>query len=69
MPEIIDELSHKVSITIEGRYTHGFEKHAHIEIYGDGELDHMLAAFRAALVSTGVAMETINSVRICDEQI
>jgi len=64
--EKIDELTHKISITIYGRYTDGYDQHAHIEVHGDGGLEHMMDAFRAALLASGFAVETVNSVKVVE---
>ena len=53
-----DELTHKVEITITGNYPHGQKQHARVEIAGDGGLDHMIEAYKSALVAAGFALET-----------
>lgn len=54
----MDELTHKVDVTISGNYPHGYKQHASISISGDGSLDHMMEAFKAALLAAGFAMDT-----------
>lgn len=56
---MIDEFTHKVEITISGKYPHGSKQHASVSICGDGGLDHMIEAFKAALVAAGFAMDTV----------
>lgn len=51
-------LTHKVEITIIGNYLHGARQHASVSISGDGSIDHMIEAFKAALVAAGFAMDT-----------
>ena len=54
----MDELTHKVEITITGNYPHGSKQHAHVAISGDGSLDHMIEAFKTALIAAGFALYT-----------
>ena len=54
----IDDLTHKVDITISGVYPSGEKKHANICLYGDGNLDHMIEAFKMALIAGGFSLET-----------
>ena len=49
----MDELTHSVTVTVNGKYLHGEKQHASVTMSGDGGLEHMLAAFRAALVAVG----------------
>ena len=53
-----DKPTHTVTITVTGHYSHGPAQHAQIALAGDGGLDHMLDAFKAALVAAGFAMAT-----------
>lgn len=57
----MDELTHSVQITITGNYTHGPKQHASVQLSGDGGLDHMIEAFKAALVAAGFGMGTAAS--------
>lgn len=54
-----DALTHKVEITITGNYPHGNKQHASVSISGDGSLDHMFEAFKAALVASGFSLDTV----------
>lgn len=54
----MDELTHKIEITISGNYQHGSKQHASVSISGDGGLDHMIEAFKAALIAAGFSMDT-----------
>lgn len=54
----MNELTHKVEITISGNYPHGARQHASVSVSGDGGLDHMIEAFKAALIAAGFAMDT-----------
>ena len=58
----MDYLTHKVEITITGNYPHGSKQHATVSIAGDGGIEHMLEAFRAALVAAGFALETAKKI-------
>lgn len=59
--EKIDELTHSVEITITGNYPHGQKQHARVQMSGDGGLDHMIEAFKAALVAAGFSLQTASS--------
>ena len=54
----MEELTHKVEITISGNYPHGAKQHASVSISGDGGLDHMIEAFKTALIAAGFAIDT-----------
>lgn len=54
----MDELTHTVTVTVNGKYPHGEKQHASVTMSGDGGLDHMLSAFRAALVAAGFSTDT-----------
>jgi len=54
----MDEMTHKVEITISGNYPHGSKQHASVSIYGNGSLDHMIESFKCALIAAGFAMDT-----------
>ena len=56
--------SHKVTITVQGRYPHGGNQFAEVSIGGDGGLEHMLDAFRAALVAAGFAAQTAQALQV-----
>lgn len=64
--DAMDNLTHTVSISVDGRYAHGQQQHCAVTISGDGSLDHMLEAFTAALVAAGFAAETAAKLR-CEE--
>jgi len=53
-----DELLHKVEITVSGNYTHGQKQHAMVSISGNGDLNHMIESFKAALIAAGFALGT-----------
>lgn len=60
-------LTHRVTITVTGRYAHGREQeHATVTLAGDGSLDHMLDAYRAALVAAGYSPDTARRLEVCD---
>lgn len=54
----MDNLTHKVEISITGNYPHGSKQQASVSICGDGGLDHMIEAFKAALIVAGFSMDT-----------
>lgn len=54
----MNEPTHKIEITISGNYPHGSKQHAMVSLSGDGGLDHMIEAFKAALVAAGFSMDT-----------
>lgn len=49
----MDNLTHKVEIIVTGNYSHGPKTHASVTVGGDGGIDHMLSAFKAALIAAG----------------
>lgn len=53
-----NEPTHKVEITVSGNYTHGQKQHAMVSIGGNGDLNHMIESFKAALIAAGFAMDT-----------
>ncbi len=57
----MDELTHSIEITIMGNYPHGQKQHAKVQMSGDGGLDHMIEAFKAALVAAGFSLEAAAS--------
>ena len=54
----MDDPTHAITITVTGNYPHGAKQHAQVVIAGDGGLDHMIDAFKAALIAAGFALET-----------
>lgn len=55
----MNELTHTVTIEVRGKYPHGAGmQHASVTLAGSGNLDHMLDAFKAALVAAGFSTET-----------
>lgn len=56
---MMDELTHTVTITIDGNYPHGAKQHAQVIMSGDGDLHHMIEAFKAALMAAGFGYETV----------
>lgn len=55
---MVDELTHTVEIAVYGNYPTGQMLHAKVQISGDGGLDHMIEAFKAALVAAGFLLDT-----------
>jgi len=53
-----NEPTHKVEITVSGNYTHGPKQHAMVSISGNGDLNHMIESFKAALIEAGFALDT-----------
>lgn len=53
-----DDLTHEVTITITGNYPHGKKQHAQVVVAGNGDLDHMIEVFKAALIAAGFSMDT-----------
>ena len=53
-----DDLTHTVTITVTGKYPHGSREHCSVTLAGDGDLHHMIEAFKASLVAAGFSMET-----------
>lgn len=49
----MDDLTHTIVITISGNYPHGTKTHASVTMSGDGGVEHMLDAYRTALVAAG----------------
>lgn len=49
----MDELTHKIEITVTGNYTHGGKHHSSVAVSGDGGIEHMLSAFKAAMIAAG----------------
>lgn len=62
-----DDLTHTVTVSIEGNYPHGQKQHAQVIVAGDGDLEHVLDAFRTALVAAGFSCETAARLTIGDE--
>lgn len=57
----MDELTHSVTVTVNGKYPHGEKQHASVTMSGDGGLEHMISAFRAALVAAGFSTDAAAS--------
>ncbi len=55
-----DDLTHRVTITIIGKYMHGEKEHASVSINGDGGIEHMFDAFKVALLAAGYPMVVVN---------
>ena len=53
-----DDLTHTVTITVTGKYPHGSREHCSVTLAGHGDLDHMIEAFKAALVAAGFSVAT-----------
>lgn len=54
-----DDLTHTITITIDGNYPHGSKQHAQVIMSGDGGLQHMIEAFKASLMAAGFGYETV----------
>lgn len=54
-----DDLTHTVTITIDGNYPHGAKQHAQVIMAGNGDLQHMIEAFKASLMAAGFGYETV----------
>ena len=50
--------THKITFAIVGKYPHGATQEATVSISGNGDLDHMVEAFKTALVACGYALDT-----------
>ena len=59
-----DELTHSIRITITGNYPHGKKNHAEIIMDGDGDVGHMLDAFRASLMAAGFSLDTVTKLKM-----
>ncbi len=57
----MDELTHNIEIIISGNYQNGPKHHATISISGSGDCDHMLEAFRAALIASGYPIDEVKN--------
>jgi hypothetical protein len=62
----MEELTHKIEIIISGNYTHGPRQYASVTMGGDGGLDHMIEAFKAAMVAAGFSLETAKKLEFFD---
>lgn len=53
-------MTHTISIRTDYRYRHGDteKRTASVTVDGDGDLDHYIETFRAALVAAGFALAT-----------
>lgn len=60
----MDDLTHKIEITITGNYPHGQKQHATVSVSGDGSIEHMLDTFRAAMVAGGYSTEMAQRLKI-----
>ena len=63
----MDELTHTITITISGNYPHGNKQHASVSMGGDGGIEHMLDAYRAALVAAGFSVELAKRLELSDD--
>lgn len=52
----MNDQTHVVEITISAAYPHGGKERASVSISGDGGLEHMMEAFKTALVAAGFSM-------------
>ena len=61
----MSEPTHTITITVVGKYPHGDNKqHASVTMSGDGNIEHMLNAFRTALVAAGFSVSLAERLRI-----
>ena len=58
----MDDLTHKIEVTISGIYTGKEKEHASVIFYGDGSIDHMRNAFLTAIVAAGFEPKTAQDV-------
>lgn len=62
-----NDLTHVVEITVIGNYPNGQKQQAKVSISGDGDLDHMIEAFKAALVAAGFSTDIAKKLDLVDE--
>lgn len=62
----MDDLTHTIEITIHGNYPHGVKQHSSVSISGDGGIDHMIDAFKAALIAAGFTDKTVQRIFVED---
>lgn len=62
----MDYLTHTIEITIHGNYPHGVKQHSSVSISGDGGIDHMIDAFKAALIAAGFTAKTAQRIFVED---
>ena len=62
----MDDLTHTIEITIRGNYPHGVKQHSSVSISGDGGIDHMIDAFKAALIAAGFTAKTVQRIFVED---
>ena len=55
----MDEITHNITITIDGNYPHGKKQHSQVSIGGDGGLEHMLEAFKSSLLAAGFSVDLV----------
>lgn len=61
--ELNDNNTHTVTITVTGNYQHGQQKEqSSTRISGDGSLEHMILAFKTALIGSGFVEETVKGI-------
>jgi hypothetical protein len=60
--------SHTVRIEVIGDYQHGGKQLASVSVGGDGGLDHLLTAFKAALLAVGYCEATVGKIGIVGEE-
>ncbi len=63
-----EELTHTVAVAVTGRYQHGDRQHCEVRMSGDGGIEHMLDAFRAALVAAGFSPRIAEHLDISDQR-
>lgn len=55
---IPNEMTHTIDIIISNNYPHEIKQRAMVSLSGDGSLDHIIEAFKIALVAAGFSMDT-----------
>jgi hypothetical protein len=50
--------THKITFAIVGKYPHGATQDVSVAISGNGDLGHMVEAFKTALVASGYSLDT-----------
>lgn len=63
-----DDLTHTVTIIVNGHLPTGDRSKSMISIAGNGNLEHMLDAFRTALVGAGFSGSIAERLDILDEE-
>ena len=54
-----DELTHTIEISVYGNYPAGKKLQATVTMAGAGDMEHMLDAFKAALLASGFTTKVV----------